>query len=90
MSPWFVIDSVVKFLDVECPLQYIIANLGLSTNFGPISDNLVFPTWMLVDYIRVYQPPNEINIGCDPEGYPTQDYINSYVLCGLPSLLVSH
>ena len=42
-------------------------NLGLSLNFGAIDfDNLVFPTKMLVDYIRVYQHPDRLNIGCDP------------------------
>jgi hypothetical protein len=30
---------------------------------------------MWVDYIRVYQDPKLINIGCDPEDYPTADYI---------------
>jgi len=59
--------------------MYIIANLGLSENFGPVSPNLVFPTWMLVDYIRVYQDPKDINVGCEPPGYPTQDYINRHI-----------
>jgi len=55
-------------------------NLGLSLNFGPIDfDNLVFPTKMVVDYIRVYQHPDRINIGCDPPGYPTNNYINTFI-----------
>ena len=36
---------------------------------------------MLIDYIRVYQHPARINIGCDPPGYPTNNYINAYVAC---------
>lgn len=34
---------------------------------------------MRVDYIRVYQPSNQINIGCDPSGFPTAAYINQLV-----------
>ncbi|KAJ7595546.1 beta-glucan synthesis-associated [Mycena floridula] len=61
--------------------MYIIANLGMSTSFGgtPDFDNLVFPAIMSIDWIRVYQPKNAINIGCDPEDFPTQAYINQYI-----------
>ena len=34
---------------------------------------------MRVDYIRVYQPQDQINYGCDPEGFPTEAYINKSV-----------
>ena len=34
---------------------------------------------MRVDYIRVYQDVRHVNIGCNPEGYPTSDYINKSV-----------
>ena len=34
---------------------------------------------MRVDYIRVYQPSNAINIGCNPKDFPTEAYINKYV-----------
>lgn len=33
---------------------------------------------MHVDYIRVYQDPDKINYGCEPENFPTQDFINKY------------
>ncbi|KJA29832.1 glycoside hydrolase family 16 protein [Hypholoma sublateritium FD-334 SS-4] len=60
--------------------MYIIVNLGMSKNFGNIDfDHLVFPTQMRVDYIRVYQDANAINIGCNPETFPTEDYINQFV-----------
>ena len=62
------------------PPKYIIINLGMSKNFGAIDfEHLTFPTHMRVDYIRVYQDIRHINIGCDPEGYPTLDYINKSV-----------
>ena len=52
----------------------------MSHNFGGIAfDNLVFPTYMEVDYIRVYQPKGAKNIGCDPPEYPTAAYINTYL-----------
>ncbi|SJL02140.1 related to KRE6-glucan synthase subunit [Armillaria ostoyae] len=59
--------------------MYIMANLGMSTNFGEVDlDHLTFPAVMLVDYIRVYQDPDNINIGCDPKDFPTADYIATY------------
>ena len=37
-----------------------------------------FPSEMLVDYVRVYQRADQINIGCDPADHPTADYINRH------------
>ncbi|CEL61387.1 Beta-glucan synthesis-associated protein KRE6 OS=Saccharomyces cerevisiae (strain ATCC 204508 / S288c) GN=KRE6 PE=1 SV=2 [Rhizoctonia solani AG-1 IB] len=60
--------------------QYILLNLGLSHSFGSVDfERLVFPAYMLVDYVRVYQPSGKWNIGCDPKDYPTADYINTSV-----------
>ncbi|GAA6060271.1 hypothetical protein JCM10212_003971 [Sporobolomyces blumeae] len=57
--------------------MYAIFNLGMSPNFGEIDyENLVFPAKMRVDWIRVFQQVDKINIGCDPESNPTVDYIN--------------
>jgi beta-glucan synthesis-associated protein KRE6 len=62
-------------------VQYIIMNLGMSKNFGAVDEeHLQFPTTMYVDWIRVYQPSDQINIGCDPKDFPTQAYIQQYVL----------
>ncbi|KAJ6499293.1 beta-glucan synthesis-associated [Mycena sanguinolenta] len=62
------------------PMQYIIANLGMSTNFGPVDlTHLPFPCHLAIDYIRVYQPKSAINIGCDPPNFPTTKYINQYI-----------
>ena len=58
----------------------MIINLGISPNFGFIDfEHLTFPTVMSVDYVRVYQNPDNINTGCDPEDFPTQAYINKWV-----------
>ncbi|KAF8891507.1 glycoside hydrolase family 16 protein [Mucidula mucida] len=60
--------------------MYIIANLGMSLNFGSVDlENLVFPTTMSIDYVRVYQKKGEINVGCDPDEFPTQAYIEEYI-----------
>jgi hypothetical protein len=32
---------------------------------------------MLIDYVRVYQPSNAHNIGCDPPEFPTATYIET-------------
>lgn len=49
----------------------------MSTNFGPVDLNhLQFPVHLTIDYIRVYQPSDAINIGCDPPDFPTEAYIN--------------
>lgn len=53
-------------------LQYLLANLGMSENFGYVDlTHLVFPAIMTIDYVRVYQRSDSINIGCDPEDFPT-------------------
>lgn len=60
--------------------MYIIANLGISFNFGTVDfEKLKLPTTMSVDYIRVYQPASKVNIGCDPPDFPTAKYINTYM-----------
>lgn len=56
-------------------------NLGISGDFGDIEfERLRFPAVMSIDYIRVYQPKNAVNIGCDPVGFPTNAYIETYVI----------
>ncbi|KAF7360596.1 GH16 domain-containing protein [Mycena venus] len=59
---------------------YIIANLGISHAFGFVDfEHIVFPSIMRLDYVRVYQHPDKINIGCDPPDKPTSAYINTYI-----------
>ncbi|KAH9955314.1 glycoside hydrolase family 16 protein [Russula dissimulans] len=60
--------------------MYIIMNLGLSPSFAHGVDftTLQYPATMLIDYVRVYQPPNAHNIGCDPLDRPTMTYIDTY------------
>jgi hypothetical protein len=61
--------------------QYIIVNLGMSPGFGKIEfEKLKFPTTMKIDYIRIYQDPDKVNIGCNPPGFPTEQYIQKSVV----------
>jgi hypothetical protein len=60
-------------------LKYIIANLGISHGFGTLDPDLIFPSTMSIDWIRVYQPSNAIRTTCDPEDFPTAEYIETYV-----------
>jgi beta-glucan synthesis-associated protein KRE6 len=48
----------------------------MSQNFGVVDlDHLAFPATMRVDYVRVYQPKDKVNVGCDPKDFPTAAYI---------------
>ena len=56
-------------------------NFAMSTNFATVEEDLLpFPSFMLIDYVRVYQKKGQKNVGCDPPDFPTADYINTYVL----------
>ncbi|KAL4448085.1 hypothetical protein ABPG75_005304 [Micractinium tetrahymenae] len=51
-------------------------NLGMSDAFVPVDlDRLTFPADFKVDYVRLYQAPDAINLGCSPPEYPTAQYI---------------
>ncbi|KAK7468726.1 hypothetical protein VKT23_003229 [Stygiomarasmius scandens] len=78
----FAADSRVEISARPIPQEpmYILINLGMSTNFGTVDlEHLVFPTSMMVDWIRVYQRKDSINIGCDPKEFPTKAYIEQYI-----------
>ena len=55
--------------------MYLILNVALSNSWTPVSANLTLPTAMLVDYVRVWQRPDAIDLGCDPADAPTAQYI---------------
>jgi hypothetical protein len=54
-------------------------NLGMSPSFsGDIKfKELPLPAYMKIDWIRIYQYEDEINLTCDPPDYPTNNYINA-------------
>ncbi|TIA71747.1 hypothetical protein E3P91_02375 [Wallemia ichthyophaga] len=58
----------------------IIMNFGMADGFAEVEmDKLQFPATMSIDYVRIYQPEDNINIGCNPPDYPTTDYINDHL-----------
>ena len=58
----------------------MILNLGISNNWAYIDWNSIhFPVSFHIDYVRIYQPEDQINVGCDPEDYPTYDYIQQHL-----------
>ncbi|KAH8835015.1 beta-glucan synthesis-associated protein [Flagelloscypha sp. PMI_526] len=74
-------DTRVEIGPRPVPVEpmYLLLNLGQSTNFGKVDEeNLPYPVTMKVDWIRVYQPKDAINVGCDPADYPTAAYINKF------------
>ncbi|KAI9596759.1 beta-glucan synthesis-associated [Syncephalis fuscata] len=59
--------------------MYIIMNVGMSNGFGPVDlQRAVFPATMYVDYIRIYQDPDNIDVTCDPKDRPTAQYIKDH------------
>lgn len=59
--------------------MYLITNLGISNGFSKVQSGLTFPAHLKIDWIRVYQPKDSKNVGCDPDGFPTTPYINQYI-----------
>ena len=79
-SPWYFNQLPYSLADVDLHPQYLIINLGMSSNFGFVDlEHLPFPVVMSVDWIRVYQQTDSINYTCDPPEFPTQAYINTYI-----------
>ncbi|ODV66627.1 beta-glucan synthesis-associated [Hyphopichia burtonii NRRL Y-1933] len=70
----------VGFRRISKEPMSIIMNLGISNNWAYIDwTSLNFPATMRIDYVRVYQPEDEVNLGCDPTDYPTYDYIENHI-----------
>ena len=58
--------------------MYPILNIATSNgNFIPRNPDLQFPVDFLVDHVRIYQDSSKTSqtLGCDPEDYPTSEYI---------------
>ncbi|ORX74186.1 SKN1-domain-containing protein [Linderina pennispora] len=79
---WYVdgrarLSKVSQRIIAEEPM-YIIMNLGISSGFAYIADDLKFPAKMHVDYIRLFQDPDDIRLSCDPPDMPTGKYIQNH------------
>ncbi|KAG2489210.1 hypothetical protein HYH03_012234 [Edaphochlamys debaryana] len=75
-----------RFIPLEP--SYVNIFLAMSNTFAPIAPDVPLPATMEVDYIRIWQQKDQINIGCSPPDFPTQDYINKnrdmYLASGVP------
>lgn len=70
----------VGFRPISKEPMSIIMNLGVSNNWAYIDwPSIRFPAQMQVDYVRIYQPADQISLTCDPAGFPTTNYINSHI-----------
>ncbi|GMM45845.1 beta-glucan synthesis-associated protein [Pichia kluyveri] len=59
----------------------MVVNMGISKNWAYIDfPSIPFPVTFEIDSIRIYQPSDAISTTCDPEDYPTYDYINDHPL----------
>lgn len=60
----------------------VIMNFGMSSGFAEL--NLtglapLMPAVMRFDYVRIYQASDSTSVTCDPDGYPTSDYIKKHM-----------
>ncbi|KAG7663508.1 uncharacterized protein J8A68_002967 [[Candida] subhashii] len=69
----------------------LILNMGLSREWNNNLDlnKLQLPAIFEIDYIRIYQPQDSIELTCDPQDYPTHDYIESHRLAYEDSRITS-
>lgn len=59
----------------------VIMNFGMSSSFAQVFlPNLIklMPATMRIDYLRIYQDPDEMSVTCDPPNYPTTKYIEDH------------
>ena len=57
----------------------LVMNFGISNNWAYIDWNaLHFPLTMRMDHVRIPQPEDAINVSCDPDDYPTSNYIETH------------
>ncbi|EJD54810.1 beta-glucan synthesis-associated [Auricularia subglabra TFB-10046 SS5] len=60
----------------------IVLNLAVSESFQTVDlAAMTFPAEFLIDYVRVYQRKGSPDsaVGCDPDDYPTSDYIAQHI-----------
>lgn len=59
----------------------IVVNFGMSNSFAALNLTglaTTMPATMRLDYIRIYQDPDNVLMTCDPPGFPTTDYITTH------------
>lgn len=41
-------------------------------------EELTYPAYMMVDYVRLYQRPGQTRVSCDPADHPTKAFIDAH------------
>eukprot|EP00879_Flechtneria_rotunda_P019055 GHRR01020007.1.p1 GENE.GHRR01020007.1~~GHRR01020007.1.p1 ORF type:complete len:303 (+),score=84.17 GHRR01020007.1:142-1050(+) len=56
--------------------MYLIINVAMANqSWSKVSETLQFPAVMSVDYVRIWQRSNAVDVGCNPTGYPTEQIL---------------
>lgn len=84
-------ETFERLIPVE-PMM-VILNFAISDGFTKVDfDRLGFPAEYKVDYVRVYQEPDAVNLGCSPPDYPTAQYLacnrDTYVMTKEDDVLI--
>ena len=61
--------------DIPMEPMHLLLNLALSDSFATVRPDLPLPASMLVDWVRVWQRPTAVDVGCSPPDAPTAQYI---------------
>ena len=61
-----------QFVDLE-NLDFVSLTERLHRIVPADPHHALQPNYMYIDYVRVYQRTDMINIGCDPDDYPTAE-----------------
>jgi beta-glucanase (GH16 family) len=67
--------------------MYLLINTAIGQFAGGPGEVKKLPGVFKIDYVRIYQDPNKIAVGCDTPKYPTAKYIaNNPSRYGPPAL----
>lgn len=59
----------------------MVMNFGMSNGYSAINYTGIaetLPATMRFDYVRIYQDPSAISVTCEPDDFPTADYISNH------------
>lgn len=69
----------IGWRDISREPMSIVMNLGISNSWAYIDwFDIKFPVVLEIDYVRIYQPSGNVSVTCDPDDYPTADYISDH------------
>ena len=65
-----------RSLLTNCPPLVPRPSWLAAESFGRVDlEQLQFPSQYKLDYVRVYQKKDALNVGCSPPDYPTAQYL---------------